>query len=121
MRRSKRYVGLSAAALAVSILPPFAATLWQFPVWINTSARCTFSGLALLFVLISVYPLIKLAKSYIESPSIPLVWAVILAMLLLLRSIIEQALIIAAVGLASGLIGWVLFKLRDKEKGNKEE
>lgn len=115
MNLKNKNAALTIAGFAVSILPPLIATLTQFPDWISKSSGCTVSGIALVCILISIYPLIRAAKKYLFTPSVPFVWLVVTIFVLLLRSIIEQVLIISVVGTISSCIGWVLFRVRDKK------
>lgn len=107
---------LTVAGFLVSILPPLIATLTQFPDWIKTSSSCTMSGIALVCILLSIYPLIKAAKKYLFSPSIPIVWAIVMVLVMMLKAIIEQVLFISVIGTISSSVGWVLFRLRKNKK-----
>ena len=113
-KHSNQYHYFTLAGLGISVLPPLVATLCQFPGWINTSAQCTFSGVALLCILISIIPLLRILKQAFASPSCPLAFGLLAAVLLVIRSIVDQVLIVSIVGFISGLIGWLVFKLRDK-------
>jgi hypothetical protein len=111
---NKKYIGMSVLAYGISVVPPLVATLCQFPLWIDTSAQCTLSGLTILLLFLCIAPLIKAAKLYLKSPSIPLVWSAVAVMAFVARSIIEQVCFISVVGVVSSVIGWCLFKYRDK-------
>lgn len=116
MTQKDKNLLLTIAGFAVSILPPLIATFTQFPDWISKSSGCTMSGIALVCILLSIYPLIKAAKKYLFTPSIPFVWAVVMVLVLLLKSIIEQVLFISVIGTLSSILGWILFRIRKQEK-----
>lgn len=116
MTQRDKNIILTIAGFAVSIVPPLIATLMQFPNWVAESSGCTVSGIALVCILLSIYPLLKAAKKYLFTPSVPFVWAVVMVLVLLLKSIIEQLLFISAVGTISSVIGWVLFRMRKLKK-----
>lgn len=107
-------------ALTLDILPPFIATLTQFPVWIEHSAKATVSGLVLLLACLCCMPCINYIKKFIESPSIPIVWLIVFVLLTLLNNIIDQMIVVAFVGVISNTIGSVLFKIGDAIKAREE-
>lgn len=107
---------LKSLALTIDVVAPFIATLTQFPLWIERSAGATVSGLCVLFVILSTVPLMKHFKRFLHSPSAPIMWGVMFAMLLALNAIIEEMILISFVGLIANLIGWVLFKIAGNEK-----
>lgn len=121
MQNNNRYIGLTVLALAMCIAPPLVTTLYQFPIWIETSAKCTVSGLGVLLMVISIVPIFKAARKFIKSPSIPFVWAVIAGAAFMIRAVVDQVCIIAVVGTISSCVGWVLFKIRDKKYSVKKE
>lgn len=98
-------------ALTLDILPPFIATITQFPVWIEQSAEATVSGIVLLLACLCCIPFIKYIKKFIQSPSIPVIWLIVFVALTLLNNIINQMIVVAFVGVLSNVIGSVLFKI----------
>ena len=111
---------LKALALIVDISAPLIATLTQFPVWIEKSAEATVSGVVLVLALLSCMPLLKYIKSFIKSPSIPIVWLIIFVMLTVLRNIIDQMIVVCFVGVISNTIGTLIYKLGDKIDSGKD-
>lgn len=104
-------------ALALNVGAPLIATMTQFPIWVERSAEATVSGLFLFFALLSVVPLIKLFKRFLQSPSAPLMWGLIFIFLTALNSIISEMLIIAFVGMVSNIIGTFIYrKFAEKEE-----
>ena len=111
---------LRACAMVIDVGAPLAATVSQFPIWIERSAGATVSGIFILFAILSAVPLFKRFRALMKSPSAPLMWGMIFGFLMALHTIIEEMLIISFVGLISNAIGWGFFKLAGTEK-NKEE
>lgn len=112
---------LKAAALAIDVGAPMAATLTQFPLWIERSAGATVSGLVILFAIMSAVPLMRYYKRILKSPSAPLMWGILFGILSALHVIIEEMLVISFVGLVSNVIGWGLFKLAGEEEKTEKE
>lgn len=104
---------IKAVALVFDILPPFIATLTQFPIWIEDSAEATLSGLVVVLAFISFIPLLKHIKNFIKSPSIVVLWLIGFLMLKVMQSIIDQMVIVCFVGLISNAIGMVIYKIGD--------
>lgn len=111
---------LKASGLAIDVAAPLITTLTQFPLWIEKSTAATISGLFLVFALLSVIPLFKWLKEKFSTPSIKLVWTVIFVVIYALRSIVDQMLIIACVGMISAYVGDIVYALGDKyeKEGN---
>ena len=104
---------IKAVALVFDILPPFIATLTQFPIWIEDSAEATLSGLVVVLAFISFIPLLKHIRNFIKSPSIVVLWLIRFLMLKVMQSIIDQMVIVCFVGLISNAIGMVIYKIGD--------
>ena len=104
---------IKAVALVFDILPPFIATLAQFPIWIEHSAEATLSGLVVVLAFISFIPLLKHIKSFIKSPSIVVLWLIGFLMLKVMQSIIDQMVVVCFVGLISNAIGMIIYKIGD--------
>ena len=104
---------IKAVALVFDILPPFIATLTQFPIWIEDSAEATLSGLVVVLAFISFIPLLKHIRNFIKSPSIVVLWLIGFLMLKVMQSIIDQMVIVCFVGLISNAIGMVIYKIGD--------
>lgn len=106
---------LKATAIGIDVGAPFIATLTQFPLWVERSAGATVSGLALLFVILSIIPLFKYFKRFLQSPSAPIMWGIVLMVLLSLQSILSEMIVISFVGVVSNCIGWGLFKIAGED------
>jgi hypothetical protein len=112
---------LKISALTIDILAPLIATLSQFPIWIETSAEATVSGVAMLLVFFSCIPALKYIKAFIKSPSVPIVWLVVFVMLTMLNNIIDQMIVVAFIGVISNTLGTILYKIGEKYTPRKEQ
>ena len=123
MDNNKKILTLSIVGGALCIAPPAIATLAYFPLWVSKSSATTVSGLSMILVLISIVPIFKMLKEHLKTPAAPVLWAVVLGIAVLFRSIIDQVLVISFVGTISSVAGFLVFKVRDgmKEKQKKEE
>ena len=97
-------------ALTVDVAAPLAATISQFPIWVDKSSAATISGLFLVFAFLSAIPFMKQIKAYLKSPSAWSMWCIILVLFVALRNIIDQMLIVCLVGLIANACGAGLHK-----------
>ena len=124
MKISRRTKGkiTKAAALTLDVGAPLIATLTQFPVWVERSAGSTVSGIFLVFALICSVPAFKSIKNLLKTPSAYLLWGILLCLLFALRSIVDEMIIICAVGFAANVAGAALYKVGEgmdtKEESN---
>lgn len=109
MKNSTKGAILKTIAIGIDVGVPLAATLTQFPLWVEQSAEATMSGLCLVFIGLSVIPFLKVLKEYFKSPSSWVVFGLIFMILLLLRSILDQMLIVSFAGFVANLIGAALY------------
>jgi hypothetical protein len=93
------------AAVGLDVGAPLVATVTQFPVWVERSAGSTVSGMFVVFALLSAIPLLKKGGEIFKSPSATLLFGIAAALLLSLRTIIDEMIIICAVGFVSNLVG----------------
>jgi hypothetical protein len=105
---------LKSAALTIDVGAPLAATMNYFPIWVNRSAESTVSGLFLFFAILCAIPLLKYFKRFIKSPSAPVMWGLLFATFLALRSILDEMVVISFVGFVANIIGLVLFKYAER-------
>ena len=105
MTRATQGKIVKGAAIALDVGAPLIATLTQFPVWVNKSSEATVSGLFLLLALVSVIPFFKQIKEYIKSPSVWVPWTVIFGMMIVLRSILDEMIIVCFVGMVANILG----------------
>jgi hypothetical protein len=111
---------LKVLALTLDVSAPLIATVSQFPVWIEHSAEATVSGVVLILAFFSCIPFLKYIISFLKSPSVPVLWLVIFALLSLLNNIIDQMIVVCFVGLISNSIGALIYKLGEKYTPRKE-
>lgn len=113
MKRTTKGKIFKISALVLDVGAPLAATVSQFPVWVDRSAGATVSGLFVLFALLSAIPFFKQIKAYFKSPSVWVMWCIILVALVALRAIIDEMIVICLIGAAVNVIGAGLYKLGD--------
>lgn len=111
------------SALALDVGAPLIATLTQFPLWIEQSAEATMSGLCLMFILVSCIPFFKQLKETFKSPSSWLIFTVMFFVFTMLRSIIDQMIIVAFVGMVANILGAGIYNIgkRFDEREEKKE
>ena len=117
---------LTVIGWTVCVVPPLAAILLCFPVWIDSGGGKTLSGVALLLSILTLLPFIKQVRNYLRSPSVFVIWIVICFVLTVLRSIINEVLLVSYIALISNSIGALIFGIRKKElseskRKNREE
>lgn len=113
---------IKTAALALDVGAPLAATLTQFPLWIQKSSEATMSGLCLVFVLLSCLPFLKQIKEYFKSPSSWMIFTVLFFLFVMLRNIIDQMLVVTFVGMVANILGAGIYALGNHigERDEKE-
>lgn len=105
MTRATRGKIVKGAAIALDVGAPLIATLTQFPVWVNKSSEATVSGLFLMLALVSVIPFFRQIKEYIKSPAVWVLWTVVFGMMIVLRSILDEIIIVCFVGMVANILG----------------
>ena len=122
MKKTTKGAIMKVAAIGIDVGVPLVATLTQFPLWVEQSAEATMSGLCLILIALSVLPFLKVLKNYFKSPSSWVVFGVIFVFLLVLRSIIDQILIVSFAGFVANLIGAGLYAWGNsiQERGKEE-
>ncbi len=111
MKNSTKGKIIKATALVIDVAAPLAATISQFPVWVDKSAAATMSGLFVCFALLSIVPFLKQIKMWLASPSAWSMWCVFTVIFLVLRNIIDQMTIIAVIGFVGNVIGAFIHKI----------
>jgi chromate transport protein ChrA len=117
---SAKYGLLHLIALLACILPPAAITVYYFPLWVERGGGASVSGATVFLLLICGIPLIKSIKEYFKSPSTKMLWFVGLIMFWLLKSIIDEMVVICFAGFIGNCIGTLFFKWRDKYRKESE-
>lgn len=113
MKRTTIGKVLKISALVLDVGAPLAATISQFPVWVDRSAGATVSGLFILFAFLSAIPFFKQIKAYFKSPSAWVMWCIIFVAIAAMRAIIDEMIIICAIGALANVIGAGVHKLGD--------
>ena len=108
--RTKGQIVQWAAILGLDVGAPLIATCTQFPVWVERSAGSTVSGLCVVFALICAIPLFKKGGEILKTPSIALLFGIILGLLVAFRTIIDEMIVICLVGFVSNLAGAAIYK-----------
>ena len=106
--------------ILISTLPTVICVLSYFPLWCERGSDYVLSGVALLLLLISLIPLIRIINGKLKSPAAYMVWLIIFILFFSLSKISEQMTVISFVGFVTNLIGSVLFKLAKKYGKAKE-
>lgn len=119
---------IKGVAIGIDVLCPLAATLTQFPLWVEESAEATMSGCFLLLAAFCVLPLFKYVKAFMKSPSVPVLWWVVFILMIALSSIIDQMIVVCFVGGIANTVGAGLYKLgrhigekQDKDRTTQKE
>lgn len=111
MRNATKGKIIRHASTALCVGVPFAATLSQFPVWIEKSSEATVSGTFLVFAFLSALPFIKQIIAYFKSPAVWAVWVALLVCLVMLRNIIDEMIFVCLFGAPANILGMFTYKL----------
>ncbi len=111
MTRTMKGNLIKGAAIIFDVGVPFVATLTQFPVWVAKSSEATVSGLFLVLAFLSALPFLRQIKSWIKSPSVPVLFTVLAIFFIVLRNIIDEMVIVFVAGAVSNWIGAGIWKL----------
>ena len=114
MQRTTKGKICKISAIVLDVGAPLAATVSQFPVWVDRSADATISGLFVLFAFLSIIPFFRQIKAYFKSPSAWTMWCIIFVALVALRAIIDEIIVICVIGAISNVVGAGLYKIGDK-------
>lgn len=102
---------IKGGALTLDVGVPLAVTLSYFPLWVHKSSEATISGLAVVFVLLSIIPMLRVIKKRAETPAAWMVWGVLAVLLVSINQIIDQAIVISIFGAASNGVGAAVYKV----------
>ena len=84
---------------AFSVGAPLAATLSCFPLWRTRGAQAVLAGGTLLLLALCALPLWKSLRAYLRSPSVWVLWLLLLLFFLLVQSIATEMSMICLFGL----------------------
>ena len=105
MKNTTKGAIIKGSALVLDVAAPFAATLSQFPFWVEKSSAATVSGLFILLCFMSAIPFLKQIREWLKSPSAWSLWCVLSVMFIAINHIIEQMVIICCIGALANLAG----------------
>ena len=110
----RRRIILKSAALLLSVLPPLIAVLSYFPLWREAGAGTVLSGFTALLLVMAFFPLFKLLRRMLESPSAWVMWLISFLLFFALSRISEQMIVISFIGTLSNAMGAVLYRIAGK-------
>ena len=111
-----KLLGLNLLALCCCIVPPASTTMYFFPIWIDKGVAAKVSGLSVLILVICALPFWRVLRENFKNPSVKTIWFIGLLLFWLIRPIVDEMIVICAVGFLSNCIGSIVFKLRDRYK-----
>ncbi len=109
-----------ALGLLFSIVPPAAAILFYFPVWITKGGEYLISGIAVLLMILAFVPFFRLVRQILKSPSGYMIWLVIFLVFFFVSRISNEMITISFTGLVGNIIGAFFFKLSRRFAKNAE-
>lgn len=115
-----KYLILSAFALLTCTVPSIVATVYFFPLWVSKGSETTVSGLSVLLLLLCIIPFVRTIKEALKSPDAKTVWFILLLLFWLIRTIVDEMVVICGVGFLSNVLGSLLYAWRNKYSEVKE-
>ncbi len=113
MKNSSKGKIIKGVAVGLDVAVPAITAMTQFPVWVQKSSEATVSGLFLMFAALSCIPFINQIKQFMKSPSVPILWIVLLIVFVAIRNIIDEAVVICFFGMIANILGAGLYKIGD--------
>lgn len=107
---------IMASAVCIDVIPALIATLVQFPIWTQRSAKSTVSGLFVVMAFMACVPFYKQIKEYFKSPSAWVMWTIVLVVFIALRHIIDEMIPVCFVGWIANIMGTFVYKYGQKVK-----
>ncbi len=107
--------------LILSVLPVLICVITYFPIWNERGSRAIISGFALLLIILSVLPFLRVIREYLKSPSAYVIWLFVFLFFLAVSEIADEMTVIAFVGFVGNLLGSVFFALAKAPDGDKGE
>ena len=114
-----KYHLIDILARLCAAIPPFAATIYFYPVWIRQSSGATLSGTVVAAFLVCMIPFWKkifdAAKSFsLTTASMPILWLVLFGVFFALREIVNQMIYISIWGLIGAFLSVFVCLWRNK-------
>lgn len=101
------------AGLIACIVPPAIATIEYIPI-ISEEPKKQISAFGIILLALCTVPFWKSIKTFLKSPSAWKVWLVGLVFCYVCRAIVDELLIVSAIGLPAGIIGSAIFWIERK-------
>ena len=101
---------LRVLALALCIVPALIAVIDQFPLMVDTP-NGKVSVISAVLIILAIYPVKRFLGKYLKTPSVWMVWAIILVIFSSLGSIAEQIAAVALVATPTSALGSVLYNV----------
>lgn len=121
MRNNRKYVCCQVFGWLMCIGVPLTVTCSYFPVWIARSSEMTVAGGTVVLLLLCVIPFFKQIKQWFsKSPASWIVWTIIAGMCIVVRTIIDQLVIVACFGAVSNILGGLIFYVGKRYQPIKE-
>lgn len=98
-------------AIFIDVLVPLAATLTQFPVWVQHSSEATVSGLFMVFAFLACLPFLRQLKEYFKSPSVWVIWTIFFVFFVLLKNIINEMIMVCFFGAVANVVGAIIYSV----------
>lgn len=108
------------SVIVLDVGAPLAATCAYFPMWVQKGSDATISGIFVVFALLSLIPAILVFKQKIKTPAVWVMWVILFSLLWGLYQIIEQMLVISAVGAISNAAGAGIYKCGENIEKQQE-
>lgn len=112
---------LKILGLLFCTLPPAAATLCYFPLWVEAGAGTTVSGAVLLLLTFAFLPCYRLIHSRLASPATYTMWLIAFLLFWLLEKIAAQMIVISFFGFLGNLAGALLFRAAKRQNEKEKE
>ncbi len=103
-----------------SVAPPAVCTLLYFPLCRDSEPEKLISLWAMLLLIISFLPLMRIVTARLKTPSATTVWFIIFALFYLLCKIADEMIVISFFGFLGNLLGSVFFRLAKKTRVKNE-
>lgn len=121
VKNNKKSHLLNAIAILISVVPASVATLTYFPLWSDRGSEYVFSGISLIFIMLSFSPLVKFLRRNLTTASSFVMWLIVFVIFSMLSLIAEQIKVISFVGFISGIVSAFIFHIANRERHNEED
>ncbi len=102
---------LKLLGILFSVAPPALCTLAYFPIYEHTAPTKLLSLGALLLLVLSFLPIIRICTARLRTPSATAIWLIIFLLFYTMRQIADEMIVISFFATLGNLLGSVFFKL----------